>query len=440
MGRLRTPPPQGTTNLMTRCFEAVGKRLETVPDPSQVRPRCGVPSSATLKLDCGGHHSGAAAAQQVHTTRVSQVVAPACPQVHYHLPKSEAHPDGLHVRVRGLARVGAAHPPGSLTTGGTHSLCGAVCCPGRRCGASTRTFWPSSRRASRTRPRASAPTTTSAGRCGPLTHRERAPTVLWHGTGSGHLLPLGQDALGHQHVPACGPTGGQAGEPGGVDPTCAAAHAPRPAPPPPCPQVFNSLNVLELKSLEEPRYLLQQFVRHPLACLTLAKYALANTGEAPWSWGAAGSKGAPPGSGADEEQVLSWGKEVAVGACGMRACLCRRRGAAAHPGPRAAPLHRHGVLRVVHRAGGAHSAHQRRHGARGVRPLVVCAASRSACRSGSAGARVRCQSRSGRAALGSRSGRRGGLFPQPFMCPQHDRHSGGAAGPAEGAGDSGERG
>jgi hypothetical protein len=45
-----------------------------------------------------------------------------------------------------------------------------------------------------------------------------------------------------------------------------------------CWAVFNSLNVLELKSLEEPRYLLTQFVRHPIACLTLAAYAPTNTG------------------------------------------------------------------------------------------------------------------------------------------------------------------
>ena len=27
---------QGTTNLMTRCLASVGKRLETVPDPTQI--------------------------------------------------------------------------------------------------------------------------------------------------------------------------------------------------------------------------------------------------------------------------------------------------------------------------------------------------------------------------------------------------------------------
>ena len=44
-------------------------------------------------------------------------------------------------------------------------------------------------------------------------------------------------------------------------------------------QVFNALNSLELKSLEEPRYLLQQFLRAPLACLTLASFVATNTGD-----------------------------------------------------------------------------------------------------------------------------------------------------------------
>lgn len=43
--------------------------------------------------------------------------------------------------------------------------------------------------------------------------------------------------------------------------------------------MFNALNSLELKSLEEPRYLLQQFVRAPLACLTLAAYVGVNAGD-----------------------------------------------------------------------------------------------------------------------------------------------------------------
>ncbi len=45
-----------------------------------------------------------------------------------------------------------------------------------------------------------------------------------------------------------------------------------------CWRVFNALNVLELKSLEEIRYLMGQFVRHPLECLTLAGYATLNAG------------------------------------------------------------------------------------------------------------------------------------------------------------------
>jgi len=46
-----------------------------------------------------------------------------------------------------------------------------------------------------------------------------------------------------------------------------------------CWRVFNSLNSLELKSLEEPRYLLGQFARQPLACLTLASFLASNTGD-----------------------------------------------------------------------------------------------------------------------------------------------------------------
>ncbi|CAD7702747.1 unnamed protein product [Ostreobium quekettii] len=46
-----------------------------------------------------------------------------------------------------------------------------------------------------------------------------------------------------------------------------------------CWVVFNSLNTLELKSLEEPRYLLGEFVKHPIECLQLAFRVLANTGD-----------------------------------------------------------------------------------------------------------------------------------------------------------------
>ncbi|XP_024362655.1 prolycopene isomerase, chloroplastic [Physcomitrium patens] len=44
-------------------------------------------------------------------------------------------------------------------------------------------------------------------------------------------------------------------------------------------QVFNSLNALELKSLEEPLYLFGQFFKNPVACLTLAYYLPQNAGD-----------------------------------------------------------------------------------------------------------------------------------------------------------------
>lgn len=43
--------------------------------------------------------------------------------------------------------------------------------------------------------------------------------------------------------------------------------------------VFNALNSLELKSLEEPLYLLGQFFKNPVACLTLAYYLPQNAGD-----------------------------------------------------------------------------------------------------------------------------------------------------------------
>ena len=46
-----------------------------------------------------------------------------------------------------------------------------------------------------------------------------------------------------------------------------------------CVQVFNALNKLELRTLEEIKFLMQQFVKEPLACLTLAKYFIANAGD-----------------------------------------------------------------------------------------------------------------------------------------------------------------
>lgn len=46
-----------------------------------------------------------------------------------------------------------------------------------------------------------------------------------------------------------------------------------------CWAVFNALNSLELKSLEEPRYLMGEFFKDPVSCLTLASYLITNTGD-----------------------------------------------------------------------------------------------------------------------------------------------------------------
>jgi len=46
-----------------------------------------------------------------------------------------------------------------------------------------------------------------------------------------------------------------------------------------CWAIFSCLNVLELKSLEEPLYLAGQFFQQPLACLQLVPYLTANTGD-----------------------------------------------------------------------------------------------------------------------------------------------------------------
>ncbi|PNT32629.1 hypothetical protein POPTR_006G199600v4 [Populus trichocarpa] len=46
-----------------------------------------------------------------------------------------------------------------------------------------------------------------------------------------------------------------------------------------CWKIFNALNSLELKSLEEPIYLLGQFFQKPLECLTLAYYLPQNAGD-----------------------------------------------------------------------------------------------------------------------------------------------------------------
>ncbi|XP_045829728.1 prolycopene isomerase, chloroplastic-like isoform X4 [Trifolium pratense] len=45
-----------------------------------------------------------------------------------------------------------------------------------------------------------------------------------------------------------------------------------------CWKIFNALNSLELKSLEEPLYLFGQFFQKPLECLTIAYYLLQNAG------------------------------------------------------------------------------------------------------------------------------------------------------------------
>lgn len=46
-----------------------------------------------------------------------------------------------------------------------------------------------------------------------------------------------------------------------------------------CWKVFDALNSLDLKSLEEPRYLLGQFVKNPKACIELAIRVATNTGQ-----------------------------------------------------------------------------------------------------------------------------------------------------------------
>ncbi|KAK9809036.1 hypothetical protein WJX72_008256 [[Myrmecia] bisecta] len=119
---------EGTTNLITKALQAVGKRLETVPDPTQI---------------------------------------------HYHLPKSKAHPQGLEVKVWRKYEDFVEE----LATAFPH---------------------------------------------------EREGIKKFYGE---------------------------------------------------CWNVFTALNSLELKSLEEPRYLLGEFVKHPIACLTLASYLPSNTGD-----------------------------------------------------------------------------------------------------------------------------------------------------------------
>ncbi|KAI0563548.1 Carotene isomerase [Gracilaria domingensis] len=46
-----------------------------------------------------------------------------------------------------------------------------------------------------------------------------------------------------------------------------------------CWNVFNALNAMPLRSLEEPNYLLRVFFAHPFACLSLLRYIARNTGD-----------------------------------------------------------------------------------------------------------------------------------------------------------------
>lgn len=46
-----------------------------------------------------------------------------------------------------------------------------------------------------------------------------------------------------------------------------------------CWSVFNSLNAMPLRSLEEPSYLLRVFAKHPLACLNLLRFIARNAGD-----------------------------------------------------------------------------------------------------------------------------------------------------------------
>lgn len=46
-----------------------------------------------------------------------------------------------------------------------------------------------------------------------------------------------------------------------------------------CWSVFNSLNAMPLRSLEEPRYLLRVFAAHPIACLNLVRFLATNAGD-----------------------------------------------------------------------------------------------------------------------------------------------------------------
>jgi len=68
---LTPPPPQGTTNLITKALEAVGKKMATLPDPTQV---------------------------------------------HYHLPASKAHPQVIKSpTLVAVAVTPRGQPPSALT-------------------------------------------------------------------------------------------------------------------------------------------------------------------------------------------------------------------------------------------------------------------------------------------------------------------------------------
>ena len=87
-----------------------------------------------------------------------------------------------------------------------------------------------------------------------------------------------------------------------------------------CWKVFDALNSIELKSLEEPRYLMEQFSRSPIACLTLAYYSTSNTG----------GRGNREARGGEGEQLLTasqayrWGSYMAL--MGLPIHIIRRRG------------------------------------------------------------------------------------------------------------------
>ena len=80
---------QGTTNLITKCLEAVGKKLETIPDPTQVHyhlPKSNV--FPEVRLPAGGryhwavfkarHRTTGGSCQGVHFESIHHALIPAC--------------------------------------------------------------------------------------------------------------------------------------------------------------------------------------------------------------------------------------------------------------------------------------------------------------------------------------------------------------------------